>query len=117
MVSYSFVFITVFSTVVSQVLFKYGVKSLQGLGVSAYSLTTLINPFILGGLFFSVLSIVAWMVALSRLNLSTAYPFMSLTFPLVLICSIFFFNEPVSLMRWTGVALIMAGLFVIGRYA
>lgn len=117
MSSFVFVLLTVLSTVASQVLFKYGVKDLTESGVPIYSINSIFSIFILGGLFFSVLSIVSWLIALSKLNLSVAYPFMSLTFPLVLICSIYFFNEPVSMMRWLGIVLIMIGLFLIGRYA
>jgi len=111
---FGFVLLTVLSTVASQVLFKFGVKYS---GNSVISISSLFNPYVLGGLFFSVASIASWLIALSKLNLSVAYPFMSLTFPLVLICSIFFFNEPISLMRWSGVALIMMGLIVIGIFA
>ena len=116
MSSFGFVVLTVLATVASQVLFKFGVKGFEQSGVSLYSFNSLLSLHIIGGLFFSVISIMSWLIALSKLNLSVAYPFMSLTFPLVLICSIYFFNEPVSLMRWIGVVLIMSGLFLIGKF-
>lgn len=114
MVYFGFVLLTILSTVASQVLFKFGVKDLDGSGIS---FSSLFNFYILTGLFFSVVSIASWLIALSKLSLSIAYPFMSLTFPLVLICSVFFFNEPVSLMRWLGVILIMVGLIFIGKFS
>ena len=114
---FNFVILTVLSTVASQVLFKFGVKVSESSGVSLFSVSSIFNLYIIGGLLFSVLSIISWIFALSKLQLSEAYPYMSLTFPLILICSIYFFNEPVSYIRWLGILFIMAGLFLIGRFA
>jgi multidrug transporter EmrE-like cation transporter len=107
-----FVFLTVFSTVVSQILFKYGVRDL----VFTHSLTsiqTLLNGYVLGGLLFSLVSIVSWLLALSKLSLGQAYPFMSLSFPLVLVFSMYLFGEQISMLRWIGIALIVSGLIVM----
>lgn len=117
MVYFVFVFLTVISTVSSQIVFKLGVRAIESGGDSLFSISTLLNPYIFSGLLLSVISILSWLVALSKLNLSVAYPFMSLTFPLVLICSAFFLNEPVSLGRWVGISFILFGLFVIGRFS
>ena len=50
------------------------------------------------------------MAAITRLELSHAYPFMSLAFILVLVLSAWFFHEPVSWQKLAGLALICAGI-------
>ena len=49
---------------------------------------------------------------MTKFDLSYAYPFMSLSFVLVLILSALFFHEPVSMAKVLGVMLIMAGIAV-----
>jgi multidrug transporter EmrE-like cation transporter len=53
-----------------------------------------------------------WMAAISKLELSFAYPFMSSAFVLVLFLSVFLFNEALTWQKITGVLLIVTGLVV-----
>jgi uncharacterized membrane protein len=55
------------------------------------------------------------MAALSRFDLNYAYPFMSLSFVLVLILSSWLLGEPLTLARALGVTLIVAGTVVASR--
>jgi drug/metabolite transporter (DMT)-like permease len=73
------------------------------------------NPYIVGGLSLSVASTAGWMITLSKTELSFAYPFISLAFPLVLILSYFMLGENIPLIRWIGMAIIFIGLFVVSR--
>ena len=52
---------------------------------------------------------------LSRASLSYAYPFVSLTYALILLFDRFILREPVSSLRWAGVALIIAGIVLVSR--
>lgn len=116
--SYLYVAVTVFSTVASQVLFKKGTAYLGSFGeaiTTPMMLSKYLNLYIVLGLLFSVISIVSWLYALSKLPLSHAYPYMSLTFPLVLFFSFVIFGEQVSWLRWLGVMLIVFGLVIVGR--
>ena len=61
------------------------------------------------------LAAVTWFLALKRLELSYAYPFMSLSFVGVLLLSGVFFGEAVTLWKTIGVALIVAGVVVGSR--
>ncbi len=73
------------------------------------------NASVWGGLAIFVLSAGVWLVVLSRASLSFAYPFASLTYVLILVFDRFVLNEPVSGLRYGGVALIIAGLLLISR--
>ena len=59
-------------------------------------------------------SSVFWLVALSRLPLSTAYPVVSLSYVLVLGAGVVMFGERPSLVTWTGALLVMCGVAIIG---
>ena len=56
-----------------------------------------------------------WMLAIARLDLSYAYPFMSLTFPSILLLSYLLFNEPVNIGKAVGVGFIVAGIIIHSR--
>jgi drug/metabolite transporter (DMT)-like permease len=66
-------------------------------------------------LFLFGLSALVWLVVLSRASLSFAYPFASLTYVLILVFDRFWLNESVPGLRWAGVALIAAGIFLVSR--
>jgi drug/metabolite transporter (DMT)-like permease len=61
------------------------------------------------------LSAVCWLWVLSRVQLSLAYPCLSLTFPIVVACSAALFGESVSLERWAGVGVIVLGVSLLAR--
>jgi multidrug transporter EmrE-like cation transporter len=56
-----------------------------------------------------------WMLAISRLDLNYAYPFMSLTFPSILLLSYLLFDEPVNVGKVVGVGFIVAGIIIHSR--
>jgi multidrug transporter EmrE-like cation transporter len=63
------------------------------------------------------LSFMAWMLVLKRVPLSFAYPFVSLTFPLVVIGSVAIFGEKVNTPQLIGLGLIIVGISLHVRYA
>jgi multidrug transporter EmrE-like cation transporter len=69
-----------------------------------------LNPWIISALLAAFLASVFWMAAMTKLQLSHAYPFMGLTFVIVLLASGFFFQEPVTPLKIAGVSLIFLGL-------
>jgi len=73
--------------------------------------------FIVGGLFCYALSMVAWIGVLTRIELSVAYPFLSLSYILVYLGAVLLpvLNETVSSIRLLGIILISIGLYLITR--
>jgi multidrug transporter EmrE-like cation transporter len=118
---YAFVAVTVACTVYGQMIFKWQVgKAGQipgGFGPRVdYFAHFLINPWVITSLASAVVAAFAWIVALSRLDLSRAYPFVSASFALVLVLSMVVFNESMTLPKIVGAVLIVAGL-VVGSQA
>jgi multidrug transporter EmrE-like cation transporter len=74
----------------------------------------LTSPLVLGGLCCFGVSLFLWLFVLSRVPLSSAYPFVALgIFVTVLVGSIAF-AEPISFMKAIGVGLVICGVFLIG---
>jgi len=67
------------------------------------------------GLATFVLSATVWLIVLSKASLSFAYPFASLTYVLILVFDRLVLHQPISGIRYAGVALIIGGLLLISR--
>lgn len=89
-----------------QVLFKLGAT-----GRSA--LSEFVNLEIASGLLCYGLGTALWIVALSRAPLTVVYPFTALTFVIVYAAGVMFLGEATSFRSLVGVALILAGLFLV----
>lgn len=58
---------------------------------------------------------VLWLYILRHFPFSQAYPFTSLSFVFGMLAAVWVFGEQVSAVRWIGVALIVAGVFLIAK--
>ena len=65
--------------------------------------------------FFLVLSTIFWLIALSKKELSFVYPFISLTYVLVLMLSSLVLKEDIGLNQIAGTLAIIIGLIIISR--
>ncbi len=115
--SYVYVFLTILLTVYGQIIIKWQVLNAGIFPEAAadkiwFLLKLLINPWVASALLAALLAAVAWMAAMTRLDLSRAYPFMSLAFVLVLVFSSLIFHEPVTIPKVVGIALIVLGIAV-----
>lgn len=60
-------------------------------------------------------SVLVWIVGLSRLPVSQAYPVLSVGYVITALLAWFLFGEVVSFARWAGIALIIAGVVLVSR--
>ena len=73
------------------------------------------NPRVLFGLFCYVSSVAGYMVLLSKIDISIAYPFVtSLAYVAIVLVSFFIFRESFSLAKWVGLSLILGGVLLAG---
>jgi multidrug transporter EmrE-like cation transporter len=73
------------------------------------------EPHIIGGLACYVVSVVVWIMALSRVEVSIAYPMLSIGYVVNAIAAWYLFGEAVTAMRMTGIGFIIIGVFVVAR--
>lgn len=115
------VLVPVLIGVVGQICLKYGMAQV---GKFSFDSATAILPqfirafsnlWVLAGFAFYFLSSLFWMIVLSRVDLSIAYPMLSMGYAIVLLVSWILFKEPVSAIRWMGVLVIMLGVTLISR--
>lgn len=71
--------------------------------------------WVVGGLACAGFAALSWILALRRLDLAYAYPFMSLSFPMVAVLANFFLGEEISMRRWIGLGVVVLGLVIAGR--
>jgi drug/metabolite transporter (DMT)-like permease len=112
------ILLSVALSVVGQLLLKTGVSQLGALSLARgdvmISLRSLLaNPIVWGGLAVYAVGTFFWLGALSRVELGYAYPFLSLSYVLVMLTSWIFLREEVSLMRVAGAAIICCGVYAV----
>ncbi len=106
--------------VAGQLLMKHGM-SVGGERVDVVSdvvprvLGAAMNPFVVGGLVLYALSAALWLILLTRVELSFAYPMLSLGYVLVVFLSRVLFQEAVSGVRIAGTLVVCLGVYLISR--
>ena len=114
---YVYITLTVLLTVYGQLAFKWQIDE-AGSFPSAFGdrveflVRLAVNPWIISVFAAALVASVTWGAALTKFELSHAYPFMSLSFVLVLILSVLLFSEALTVAKVLGVVLIMVGLTI-----
>ena len=80
-----------------------------------FAFSMLFNPYILLSLLFTLLAGVTWMIAMTKFDISYAYPFTTLGFVFVFIFSVILFNEPINSHKILGLLFIIIGLVISSR--
>lgn len=107
--SFSFILTGVLLNAAAQLLLKAGTNA------APLGLRLAVEPHILGGLACYVVSVVVWIVALSRVPVSIAYPMLSIGYVVNAIAAWALLGETLSPMRMAGIAVIVAGVFMVAR--
>lgn len=113
--AYLCIALTILFTVYGQLVLKWQATlvmagSAPGSGQLQYIFRMLTNMWVLSGLAAAFLASLCWMLAVSRLQLSKAYPFMALNFVLVGLAAVPLFGEFFTWPKAVGLALIVLGI-------
>lgn len=117
---HSFIFLCILFTVTSQLLMRWRVGMAGPLPSGSadrvqFVASLLLTPWIWVAVACTFLAGVSWMLALTRFELSYAFPFTGASFLLILFAGTMLFNEHVSGTRILGTVIVMLGLFVVVR--
>lgn len=109
---------TVSSNAAAQIMLKRGMMQLGGLdqlgpNYIAIIFGTVFQPWIFAGFCTFVVSMASHLVVLSRVELSFAYPFLSIAYVIVGVYAYLVFGEDIGLLRVAGFGLICAGTVLI----
>jgi multidrug transporter EmrE-like cation transporter len=118
--THAFIFLYVVFTVTSQLVMRWRVDmesaSLPSTSERLHFVASLLmTPWVWFAIACTFLAGVSWMLALTRFELTYAFPFTGISFVLILLAGASMFGEHVSVARVAGTLLVMLGLFVVVR--
>ena len=119
-VSFALVLLGVLLNAAAQLLLKAGTNAVGQFEFSAANalpigLKVAAQPAILGGLACYAVSVVVWIMALSRVEVSVAYPMLSIGYVVNAVAAYFLFGEAVTVQRLVGIGIIVVGVYVVAR--
>ncbi|WP_223854743.1 EamA family transporter [Bacteroides sp. GM023] len=117
---YLYILLTILFTVYGQVILKWRISNLnwsltttEGVGQMIVSYVKfLFDPLIFSGFVSAFIASIFWMLAMTKFELTYAYPFMSLSPALVFVIGILVLGETFTIGKILGLLLIMIGILV-----
>ena len=119
-ISFSLILTGVLLNAVAQLLLKAGTNAVGHFAFErgnilpvGWQLAT--EPHIFAGLVCYVVSVAVWILALSRVEVSIAYPMLSIGYVVNALAAWYLFGEVVTPMRLLGIGIIILGVFIVAR--
>lgn len=107
-------FISILLAVIGQLLLKHGMSKIGRVRIRLNTLFKILSSYrVVLGVFLYLLSFLFWVIILTKLDLSLAYPAVSSTYFFIVLFSKIFFNENVSKKRWISIFIIILGVVLI----
>ncbi len=106
--------------VIGQLSLKHGMTMIGEIELDASRIPSMLmrsfgNPYVLLGYIMYGISSLSWIIVISRVELSFAYPMIAIGYVLVVILSRFIFAEHVTPLRLLGTLVICLGVFIMSR--
>ena len=117
-VSLALLLVSVFFAVGGQLTLKAAMDNVGRIGKTSQVGETLLRamkePLLWLGLALFGISALFWLIVLSRVRLSVAYPVVGISYILIVLLARFRLHEHVPTLRWIGVSVIALGIAIIG---
>lgn len=102
----------------AQLMLKAGANRIGPLEVQVQSLALAaremaLSPPVVGGIACYVVSVFVWIVALTRVEVSLAYPMLSIGYVVNAVAAYILFGEQLTPMRLVGILVIILGVYVL----
>ena len=116
-----YIFLSIAFGVSSQLIIKWKMSSISLDGYQSitdkflFAFAMLSNPYIVLSIIFTFLSGLSWMIAMTKFEISYAYPFTILGLVFVTTFSVLFFGETVGWQKIVGVLFVIFGIFIISK--
>lgn len=120
MTIFSLILLGVFLNAGAQLMLKAGMTQIGEFEFSVANavpigMKVMANPPIITGLFMYVLSVGVWLMVLSRVQVSYAYPMLSIGYIVNAFAAYYLFGEPLTSMRMLGIFIIIAGVYLVAQ--
>ena len=119
-IAIGYILVSVIAGAVGQLLLKQGMGTMGPVTIAPNQIFNIIwrigtNPYVVVGLAIYVGGTLFWLAALSRVDLSYAYPFASLSYVVMLVAAWQIFNENITPSRLLGTLVICVGVLLVAR--
>ena len=119
-VTFSLLMTGVLLNAAAQLLLKAGTNAVGQFEFSAQNILPVgmklaLEPHIVGGFACYVVSVAVWIVGLSRVPVSIAYPMLSVGYIVNAVAAWYLFGESLAAQKLVGIAFIIAGVFLVAR--
>ncbi len=118
--SFSLLMLGVLLNAGAQLLLKAGTNAIGHFEFSSANIVPVgmklaLEPHILGGVGCYVVSLVVWIMGLSRVEVSIAYPMLSVGYVINALAAWYLFGESLTAQKLVGIGFIIAGVFLVTR--
>jgi uncharacterized membrane protein len=119
---YLYIFGTLFFTVYGQIILKWRLSQLKVVlpermtDKVIYLIKLVFDPFVLSGFVAAFIASLFWMAAMTKFEITKAYPFMSLAPALVFVIGMVFLGEQFTIGKLVGLILIIVGTIVTVKF-
>jgi len=118
--TWALIFTGVLLNAAAQLLLKAGTNAVGQFEFSAHNIVPIgmklaFEPHVAGGVACYVVSLVVWIMGLSRIEVSIAYPMLSIGYVLNAVAAWYLFGESLTAQKLVGIAFIVAGVFLVAR--
>lgn len=96
-------------------MMTHSLNTIKSDGVISLVWTVGTNPWVIGGMFLHVSALVVWLWALSKVDISFAYPFLALGYVLVSAMAWLWLDEELSQMKMLGMVIIIVGILILAK--
>jgi multidrug transporter EmrE-like cation transporter len=118
--TFAYLFAGILLNACAQLLLKAGTLRLGEVSLAPSTLITTLghlatNLPIIAGLCLYGLSVITWIAGLSRVDVSVAYPLLSLGYVVNAIAAYFLFGEALTPQRLIAIGIILLGVYILAR--
>lgn len=118
--AFLFLFTGVLLNAAAQLLLKGGTNRLGVITLDADNWASTLarmaqEGYFVAGVALYGISLIVWIIGLSRVPVSIAYPMLSLGYIVNAIAAHYLFGEAVTAQRWLGIGFIIVGVYLVAR--
>jgi multidrug transporter EmrE-like cation transporter len=118
--AFAFLFAGVVLNAGAQLLLKAGTNTLGVITLTRDNWSDMLwkmgtQGFFVAGVVCYMISLLVWIIGLSRVPVSVAYPMLSLGYVINAVAAYYLFGESVTITRWLGIGFIIVGVWLVAK--